>query len=562
MQVPDHRRYARGGSFWVLQWLEAEGGLALSPLLASLRLALSLADGEGQASNAFLAFDVVGEWLDTTRGLRGLQGLFMARALLAENLCIALSSSSSEVGVLSGVCAAPPSDADGCRPGAAKALLELGGAESAPMLAIAAEMMRGCAQAPGAAAWRAFWHRLARSERCVGSVTASRRGEWQLCEALPRAESRDVEIHVLGASADFANGCLFVEVVMHVAAKDGCYVTQAGSNLRTLPQSFTRIWYGKLGEGPPVTCAAASAFGTDVVVHCSFADFGEERVLYLEAGDWQGLAIPLCRPIALERRRLTVCSGVMFNAGQEIPGLFPPLLEQWLAYHEELGVDHFALYDSDGSAHFAARPRQQRGQVSYFPNWPQSLSAKLGAISRQSHCRHCLSALAEAHCLWSQRGRSDWVLTLHSFDAFLAPARSLHLDLAPLRDIADVGTVPLAMVDFGGAPQNSSWLIERFQLRAAQRVLVLADIGRGNPREDCWLNHPGSTLKNPERVWGVYDHYARSVPGSVDVENAQLRVNHYVDIFGERCSSRFLHCEVPDTEMLWILPKLRAKYGK
>ncbi|CAE8728720.1 unnamed protein product, partial [Polarella glacialis] len=74
---------------------------------------------------------------------------------------------------------------------------------------------------------------------------------------------------------------------------------------------------------------------------------------------------------------------------------------------------------------------------------------------------------------------------------------------------------------------------------------VLAEIGRGNPRDDCWLNHPGVTLKNPENVWGVYDHYARSRPGSTDVEVPfeLLRVNHYVDTFGPRCSSRFLHCE-------------------
>ena len=37
----------------------------------------------------------------------------------------------------------------------------------------------------------------------------------------------------------------------------------------------------------------------------------------------------------------------------------------------------------------------------------------------------------------------------------------------------------------------------RYLHRAVAPVRVLAEIGRGNPRDDCWLNHPGVTLKNP-----------------------------------------------------------------
>merc|ERR1712039_648332 len=110
---------------------------------------------------------------------------------------------------------------------------------------------------------------------------------------------------------------------------------------------------------------------------------------------------------------------------------------------------------------------------------------------------------------------------------------------------------------------NSSWLIYRFQYRVLGPVLVLADIGRGNPRDESWLNHPGVTIRNPDNVIGVYDHYARSRPGSVDIEAPfeLLRVNHYVDTFESRCSSRFLHCEVFDDSLLWMLPALCTRLG-
>lgn len=38
---------------------------------------------------------------------------------------------------------------------------------------------------------------------------------------------------------------------------------------------------------------------------------------------------------------------------------------------------------------------------------------------------------------------------------------------------------------------------ERYQHRAVAPVRVLAEIGRGNPKDECWLNHPGVTMKNP-----------------------------------------------------------------
>ncbi|CAE8626392.1 unnamed protein product [Polarella glacialis] len=523
---------------------------------------------------------------------------------------------------------------DGCAVAAGLALLreaQAGAVPAGAVLGLAGELLAGCSlhEPAGAAAWSAFWWQLAfwrseaspsgrrfegecSAEAAVSSSWGSSMLSLRLCGARPHSSrSGRAELHVLGVSAALgrqktktSKPCVLLEAVLHVTSEDGCYVTQAGSNLRTLPQSFLEPqWRCSLSVGPEVSGtfasahgSATSAFGTDAVVSCAFeaealraaAGSAQTLFLHLNAPNWDVRAVPLCVEqlgshgvqdllnLAPEPPRLlTVCTGVMFAAGQRSPGSqadAPTLLEQWLAYHEEMGVDHFALYDSDGSAGPVAAPRAAAGKVSYFPHWPSQLSEKLGSISLTPHCRHCLSALAEAHCLWSNRGLSRWVVTLHSFDAYLAvnqgpwggtmPGATLALPLTLLEPVRrEIGTVAIPMLDFGGPPRNSSWLIARFVYRAIQPVQVLAEIGRGNPRDDCWLNHPGVTLKNPENVWGVYDHYARSRPGSTDVEVPfeLLRVNHYVDTFGPRCSSRFLHCEVPDAGLLWVLPAMSGR---
>ena len=59
------------------------------------------------------------------------------------------------------------------------------------------------------------------------------------------------------------------------------------------------------------------------------------------------------------------------------------------------------------------------------------------------------------------------VITLHSFDAYLAPAPSWGSGAGALERILhhldkhrhQIGTVPLAMVEFGGTPRNSSLLV-------------------------------------------------------------------------------------------------------
>jgi len=279
-------------------------------------------------------------------------------------------------------------------------------------------------------------------------------------------------------------------------------------------------------------------------------------------------------------RLITVCTTVLFDAGRRLDGVGvgPPLLLQWLQYHMMLGIDHFVVYDSDGSAAEIVAPHVATGTITYFPKWPSRLSQKLEDVSRTPHCRKCLSAQAEAHCLWLSRGLSRWVLSLHSFDAYLGVAQGrdgsassglqhVVTVVAPLLAFEPerrrIGTIALPMLDFGGEPSNTSWLLGRFRHRARQPVSVVGSKSRGNPRPNSWLNHMGVTLRNPENVLGVLDHFARSRPGTVDVEVPPevMRVNHYVDAFGPRCASHFIPCDTPDGGLLRALPVLCKRVG-
>lgn len=270
------------------------------------------------------------------------------------------------------------------------------------------------------------------------------------------------------------------------------------------------------------------------------------------------------------RHLVTVCTTILFNADRLSPTSEISLLEQWLQYHELIGIDHFMVYDSDGSASATVGERVKRGSVSYFPRWPSQLSSKMAALSRSKDCTKCLSAQAEAHCLWASRGVSKWVLSLHSFDAYLALGQGLQypIDMTSVLESFEaqrtrIGTVAVPMLDFGGPPHNTSWLLGRFRQRWPQPISIVAESQRGNPRAESWLNTMGSTLRNPNEVVGVLDHWSRSRPGAVDIEapHQLMRVNHYVDLFGPRCASHFLHCDTYDDGLMWALPVLCVRAG-
>ncbi|CAK0890437.1 unnamed protein product, partial [Prorocentrum cordatum] len=103
------------------------------------------------------------------------------------------------------------------------------------------------------------------------------------------------------------------------------------------------------------------------------------------------------------------------------------LVRQWLEYHRLVGFDRFVVYDLDGSLAEAVAPFVRDGFVIYVPRWPEELSpGACSALHRAAPpgrgeppwARYCTQTQAEAHCVWSLRGRARWAMLLHSFDAY------------------------------------------------------------------------------------------------------------------------------------------------
>lgn len=592
------------------------------------------------------------EWLRSV-GTGWHRGAFVALAILAEVLCHELERHGEDgLQPWSARCAqSPPRDTLTCAPLAAAQALAVAAARAgslgSPAVNLILEIMNGCdvATAHGLLAWRWVWRSFAstalvqpgRRATCgaVDSAPEQALPPVLLCAELCEPHwSQEVDdgrttAHVLSvtmslqsgggkyrhseADAITANSCVAIEVLLFLSGGDSCFVTQAGTVLRCVPDAYLVDWTCKLyvddsnveAHWAPAKATAnasvVSHFGAVATIRCAFPSSalsaygagihestaaGPMRLrLDLASALWEFVGVPICagrcsglgdaRPTTLAPappRLLTACTHVMWNATASLHPHGPTLLSQWLDYHLLVGVDHFFIYDSDSSASPVLAKYIAQGIVSYYPQWPRSLSAKLGHVaSDEVGCRSCLDMQAEAHCAWRSRGMSRWIANLHGFDAYMSPhpalvrrggVRPLLAALEPHRDA--VGVVPLCMVDVGGsAPTNSSWLIARFQHRQAQPLFAQADLARGSRRETSWLNHFGTTLANPRNLLDIYDHFARSRPGAIDVEIPwlQLHVKHYVDALSERCSQRSLPCTERDSTMLWALEHMMVAAG-
>jgi len=121
-----------------------------------------------------------------------------------------------------------------------------------------------------------------------------------------------------------------------------------------------------------------------------------------------------------ERRNVTVCSQPMYNA-DDMEEKHPGVIRTWLWYHLEfLKVDRFQIYDLDSS--FGKYFGEFSDRVDYVPNWS---SRFIREDIFPSECWYCTEFVAYDHCIFTNRGVSEWVLRLHSTDEYLAPPPSL-----------------------------------------------------------------------------------------------------------------------------------------
>eukprot|EP00928_Gymnodinium_smaydae_P017687 TRINITY_DN16768_c0_g2_i2.p1 TRINITY_DN16768_c0_g2~~TRINITY_DN16768_c0_g2_i2.p1 ORF type:complete len:830 (+),score=100.44 TRINITY_DN16768_c0_g2_i2:27-2492(+) len=426
--------------------------------------------------------------------------------------------------------------------------------------------------------------------------------------------------HVLAASvvpADDAETGLALEVLLYVdgGASGGvrCLAAFSVGACRSLPRFPLLDWRCTFSEESFSRGAAASHYGTEVVLRCPLPAGAARRlslpralpsrqpvmeVMFSAEGEasW-GTSVPLKLCLRQERRLsyswrwggslagawgrsqwgVVGCSAPMWLAQPEKHG---DLVRQWLAYHQLIGFDRFVVYDLDGSLAEAVEPFVQNGFVEYIDRWPERLSpgacgALLSATEpatgatanpRDEAARYyCTQTQAEAHCVWNMRGRADWAMLLHSFDAYAGAGdgfrhgvRPLLKRLEPLR--AEAAVLAVQRLDFGGQATSADAVVSRFVWRQRAplilrgRIRGALDTQTGAQAHD----HPGAVLVNPWNTWSLLTHWGRGRPGTIHLTLSSdvLRLNHYVDILGEsRCARAAAEgdppCNVFDNASAW-----------
>lgn len=172
------------------------------------------------------------------------------------------------------------------------------------------------------------------------------------------------------------------------------------------------------------------------------------------------------------RYSFTACSQVLYKLDSPFAH---DLLRQWLRYHFKIGVEHFFLYDRDGSVRSfldtleldEPGTKTLLDRITYFPAFSHTVlrSAQHHAVHKQhglpSHAGP--DAAAASHCLFLNRGVSEWVFFVHAPDEFLSNTGGLkHVDelLALLRaqnaDMLDVSQVSIWEDVLWHKPDNTS----------------------------------------------------------------------------------------------------------
>jgi len=271
----------------------------------------------------------------------------------------------------------------------------------------------------------------------------------------------------------------------------------------------------------------------------------------------------LCLP-QKKRWRLAACTQPLHSFAK-MEQLAPTLLKDFLDYHQLLGIEHFTIFDADGSLS-GPLERYRAGdekkvEIEYVDHWPKRLGA--AHATGGSDWRPLLFEVeAENYCLWRYRGQADWAVVLHSPDEFLHVVgmerpRALHRFLDPLEaQRPSISHVELRQILFGGEVEDATSLPGRFRYREEGSEAIMA------------VAH--TAIVNVENVAQAGVHPARPRP-SLPSEPAlriihadpmkDIRINHYVNALGQqRCGAKL--CKVLDESALWAEEMLKNGNSK
>lgn len=419
--------------------------------------------------------------------------------------------------------------------------------------------------------------------------------KWRICGMPGDVVKRDLglggrlEATVLGAWAEEDGSAWEVELSLFVAPRDPCVLVDGQRLFQTHPQSYLTQWSCSMQDGTTaVSQGAVSYSGTVALLRCRFASAPSRSqpvtltvsstVEALRAAGWSLSGLRLCpfQPLPAVptpgpsrspyARKLVVCSEVLYG----LKGTYKSaLVRHWLEYHRLIGVDHFVIYDRDGSLEVdgVLQPYILNGYVTYFPRFSyfalseqhDAVHAKLGLPSAAAP-----DAQAASHCLFMQRGLAEWVSFLHSPDEYLSNERGLrHVEevLGFLRPLREKGLAALDVTAIyftrsadpipRGPARPSPYLFGRYVYRASKPLQLR---NWGSPVAG-FLNRFGSPLVVPDRVGDLVSaHYARPSAGTFFLDDVPMnffRANHYGEAFHVRPTIEEDDVPVKDESILW-----------
>ncbi|CAE8611745.1 unnamed protein product [Polarella glacialis] len=318
---------------------------------------------------------------------------------------------------------------------------------------------------------------------------------------------------------------------------------------------------------------------------------------------WTVEEVPLCfRPRPLKRKRLAFCSRPKFGLWDQDS---KSMLRQWMRYHHFLGVEHFYLYDNDGSVE-GALPWELKDSITYTSHWPKYFGRNYADILSGSYtCDQAhrtadgrcqvngspnkkydamLSIPAYTHCLFHARGLVDFLAIAHSVDTYLGTFGSLqNIHSHPLmeavrasKETQNLALVAVSMLRYGGPVQTVNQSTSRagfpsvaiaFQHHEPEPMCSQAFMEFRPVRYMCENPEP---LMVPEQILATTgEHWPVGRPGTlhVDCNFTVLHFKHYNSMsmifkqFGyyntiglrQHCQT----CVVEDKSMLWAEDLLR-----
>eukprot|EP00927_Polykrikos_kofoidii_P044119 TRINITY_DN38178_c0_g1_i1.p1 TRINITY_DN38178_c0_g1~~TRINITY_DN38178_c0_g1_i1.p1 ORF type:complete len:897 (+),score=119.28 TRINITY_DN38178_c0_g1_i1:96-2786(+) len=422
------------------------------------------------------------------------------------------------------------------------------------------------------------------------------------------------DLHFLEADMVEIGGELHLEILwMATSADDSCIMVGANfhnlgdayySFAHTLPRAHVEHWNcritslaGKSDLGNEATSAAitVSYSGFSSVTTCRLSasaasavrdaatstDSSVDLPLVMEVSlsspaknGWSPEPFRICfRPQQKPIRKLSACTATLHGADY-VHKVMPFAIEDWINYHQLIGVEHFTISDTDGSYEPYLRHFIEKGVVTYHSQFPSQVALKFGEFAagmknRRDRRPMLLEAQSFDFCVWENRHVSEWVVAIHSFEEFLhSPFLVEHfgkVSLGPALDhwgaVGVEGAPKVAIFEMfqepmGGKKQRrsatalSAWTHKRgLEIRREAGTIEEMEKEQGHFQPFSWI-------VDPLNVQQTAVHFARAraeMQAVVVIPKEQLRLNHYVD-FGSnssRCLEELGGCDFRDESILW-----------